>query len=495
MTRTAGPVRRSSGVRPSSQDPVQRWLDIFVPMTGLSRSRQSEIRAELEDHLRARTSDLMITGLSEPDAIQQAVSELGETAHLARQFRTALKPRRNTPMNIALAAAAGIAVTAGLIAFTGNGAGHLAGHAHAAVAAIHGHDAEHDGAHHDGAHEIPSHPIDNLRGQTYGGLFAAVSGHSDIPILVHWDRLQEIGIDANAPLGLEVDALPSHVLYRLLRERTESVGDPLTVEESPELIEFSLQSHFDRRSIEIRPHSIEGLVGQQTGARQAEGGRGTTGPQPTRRGVEAEGHEVLESVVELVESDAWVPLGGDLASARVVGASLIVSAPVRIHEEIARVIEMMRAEVQRFEDERARAAQRAAQTEAARAEELRAERQARILSLEAAIQENLEHIVALETRKSMLEEEHKWAERSASGMVTSSKETEQQASERAKRDKDRIPSLHAELVRIDIEIRDAMSYRGATQSRLMQLRHEAEPARGGGDSDVAAGRANGEPRR
>lgn len=108
------PATRPGAVRPSARDPVERWLDVFIPMTGLPRSRAEEIRAELEDHLRARVADLMITGVTETEAVQRAVGELGETAALARGFRTALKPRRHIVIHTALITTAGLAVAFGL---------------------------------------------------------------------------------------------------------------------------------------------------------------------------------------------------------------------------------------------------------------------------------------------------------------------------------------------------------------------------------------------
>jgi prefoldin subunit 5 len=108
------PATRPGAVRPSARDPVERWLDVFIPMTGLPRSRAEEIRAELEDHLRARVADLMITGVTETEAVQRAVGELGETAALARGFRTALKPRRHIVIHTALITTAGLAVAFGV---------------------------------------------------------------------------------------------------------------------------------------------------------------------------------------------------------------------------------------------------------------------------------------------------------------------------------------------------------------------------------------------
>ncbi|MEO0632125.1 MAG: permease prefix domain 1-containing protein, partial [Planctomycetota bacterium] len=95
----------------SARDPIDRWLDVFVRLLRVPKQDAQRIRDELEDHLRARVDDLMVTGQSEPEAVRLAVAELGETAELARQFQTAAKPHRRRTM---LAASA--IMSAGLIA-------------------------------------------------------------------------------------------------------------------------------------------------------------------------------------------------------------------------------------------------------------------------------------------------------------------------------------------------------------------------------------------
>lgn len=104
-------------VTPSRRDPIADWLDLFLRMLSLSKSESVAVRDELEDHLRSRVDDLLITGSSEHDAVLQAVGELGETAELARRFKQASHPsRRRTIMSTALIAIAGSALTLG--AFT-----------------------------------------------------------------------------------------------------------------------------------------------------------------------------------------------------------------------------------------------------------------------------------------------------------------------------------------------------------------------------------------
>lgn len=97
-------------IEPSRRDAVEDWLTLFVRMLGLPASETEAVRDELEDHLRSRVDDLLITGVSEPEAVRRAVAELGETATLAQGFRNARRtPRRRTAM-YALFAIAGSAL-------------------------------------------------------------------------------------------------------------------------------------------------------------------------------------------------------------------------------------------------------------------------------------------------------------------------------------------------------------------------------------------------
>ncbi len=116
MTRTTKPA---SPVRPSNADPVDAWLDVLVAMLSIPRADRQRVRDELEDHLRSRIDDLLIHGMTEPQALQKAVAELGETADLARQLTHAHRPprtRRRIMMHTALIAIAGSLTTWGVLA-------------------------------------------------------------------------------------------------------------------------------------------------------------------------------------------------------------------------------------------------------------------------------------------------------------------------------------------------------------------------------------------
>jgi hypothetical protein len=103
-------------IEPSSRDSISSWLDVLTSMLAVPDAQRDQVRDELEDHLRSRVDDLLIVGKPEPEAIQIAVAELGETAELAKLIthaHTRTNPRRKI-MNTAL-----IAVALGGMSFGG----------------------------------------------------------------------------------------------------------------------------------------------------------------------------------------------------------------------------------------------------------------------------------------------------------------------------------------------------------------------------------------
>jgi len=110
-------------VSPSSRDSISGWLDVLTSMLALPESKRVQVRDELEDHLRSRVDDLLISGMTEPEAVRVAVSELGETAELAQLIshaHTRANPRRRM-MNTALILAAIAGLSVGGISWSGGG--------------------------------------------------------------------------------------------------------------------------------------------------------------------------------------------------------------------------------------------------------------------------------------------------------------------------------------------------------------------------------------
>ncbi|MEZ6163348.1 MAG: permease prefix domain 1-containing protein [Phycisphaerales bacterium] len=109
-------MKRTKGINPpTSRDAIESWLDVLVSMLNLPPSQRTQVRDELEDHLRSRVDDLLIMGKTEPAAIQTAIHELGETAELAKLISSASRTRttfRRFAMNATFFVLAGSILTA-----------------------------------------------------------------------------------------------------------------------------------------------------------------------------------------------------------------------------------------------------------------------------------------------------------------------------------------------------------------------------------------------
>ncbi|MEM9082648.1 MAG: permease prefix domain 1-containing protein, partial [Planctomycetota bacterium] len=119
MTAHESHTARASQAAESSapRDAIAEWLAVFSRTLAVPKREAEEVLAELEDHLRTRVDDLMIGGVSEPEAIRQAITELGETVELARRFRESHTIRRRRSMIQALTLC-GVAAALGLSVFT-----------------------------------------------------------------------------------------------------------------------------------------------------------------------------------------------------------------------------------------------------------------------------------------------------------------------------------------------------------------------------------------
>lgn len=92
---------------PNRRDAADAWLDRVTAMLRVPMAEREAIRAELNEHLRERIRDLMLSGVGEGAATSQAISELGDAAMLARRYQEAIEPSsRRSLMHVGIATAA-----------------------------------------------------------------------------------------------------------------------------------------------------------------------------------------------------------------------------------------------------------------------------------------------------------------------------------------------------------------------------------------------------
>lgn len=390
----------AKGIKPSAPGTVEAWLDMLVSMLGLPKADRQRVRDELEDHLRSRIDDLLITGHSEPEALKQAASELGETADLARQLTHAHAPprKRTYAMHAALFAIAGSIAAVG-ISLSGGGSGPNTVNGVPVVSSV-----PVIGMATDGQEPRIHDTRVNLRDTTLEAVIKSVMSIADRPVLVHWDRLEDTGIGRDTPIDFDVEPLPHHLIHGLLIEHfsRQMVGDTLAMYESDELYEISARSHFDQRSKSRQIYPVVDILKSVRDSMQ-------TG---TRSLTQSNVSDELSDVIQMhVESDAWVSRGGNLASISVIDRSLVVTAPERIHEQVASLLDGMRGEMRSREQSMIERQRRVATTLGAehqslmqqlrKIEDAQAQTRAKILTLANSQTRNAESI----TETAMLEAE------------------------------------------------------------------------------------------
>ncbi len=320
-------ARQQAKVQPSSRDPIERWLDVFTGLLAVSAQQRERIRDELEDHLRMRVEDLLILGESEPEAVQQAVKELGETAELAKRFKEAThQPRRSTIMHSILLAVAGMGLAVGAVTLTGTPlvlphSGQPAG-----VASGIGLPAQ---------DEIKTLGVDLPAGPLEQTL-STVAEVTGAPMFVHWSSMElELGVDRESEVGfIPAKNLAGSKILELINASLGLEGaDVIAVRTEDNLVEVASRGYFDRLETVTMDHDISAIV-----------------PYSGVLEVTGEAINLRESIQAMIEPDVWQANGG-FSTIAILGSQLSVRAPERIQVQVLSFIERLVVSVRQHEAE------------------------------------------------------------------------------------------------------------------------------------------------
>ncbi len=361
MTRTRA---KPDPVRPSAPDPVDAWLDVLVAMLAIPRADRHRVRDELEDHLRSRIDDLLIHGLTGAQALQKAVAELGETADLARQLSHAHRtPRtRRYAMHALL-----IALTGTVVALSVNTMRPVpvAGTAPATASET------------EAVSPIPALKL-TVRERTIGQLLEEYASLADRSVLVHWPMLAQIGLLPDTELGMDVDPLPAEAVFAMIAERdfpNRTLDGSIDTLVGPNLIEIGTRSQFDLRTMQRKSYDASMLMGYGAASPASRARR--QNPGMGQRGESFSVSEGARGVAMLLETHIspsdWTNNGGELAQHSVMGTTIIVTAPERMHREIAVFIEELARTQLQAEEAGREAARRQIEALASNFDELEAE--------------------------------------------------------------------------------------------------------------------------
>ncbi|MEO1716862.1 MAG: permease prefix domain 1-containing protein [Planctomycetota bacterium] len=365
----------------SARDPIDRWLDVFVRLLRVPKADAQRIRDELEDHLRARVDDLMVTGQSEPEAVRLAVAELGETAELARQFQTAAKPhRRRTMLAASAIVSAGLVTSAVLLTQPAAPPPLSSGSAASqAAAAIQTPD------------NVPAEPVTFARGlvaddrdaATLGDLIALLEETTGQRVIVLYAGIASQGSRLDPRMTIRPFDLAGLTVEQGLdlvgTDLGARPGDTFVLNTTETALELAPQSFFDRRDAVLIEYDIRELLYPPAGSYI----------EPTR---------FATTVTSLIEPGLWeTVVQGSTPRARmgVLSTTMFVNAHPRVHAQIEGLFDRIRS---RYADQLAES--RRAEREGMVAEIERLEEQ--IAASRAQLEEERARLPELETLRDEL---------------------------------------------------------------------------------------------
>jgi hypothetical protein len=304
-----------------ARDPVSAWLDVLTSLLDLPTADRASIRDELDEHLRERVRDLILSGKPDADATSAAIAELGDAAALARRYRHATHaPRRRFVMNSAIFALAGTALITSLVALRG-GDGQQA-----ATSSVFQPPAA--------ASPVRDVRVSCAAGTTWGQLLTAIGENAKKPAFVYWNHLADLRagdtpVEQNSPVtGIAFRDLALHRALALINESLSPGGDNgLDVREQDGVLVFSTVEHLDKLELTLATFDLSGLVA----ARRASLDQPNYPPDKVLE--EATG--VIQS---LVHSELWQNNGGDRAQISSFDSRLFIKAPRRIMPQVEWVI-------------------------------------------------------------------------------------------------------------------------------------------------------------
>ncbi len=318
---------RKRSVTPSNKDSISGWLDVLTSMLSLNEPQRSQVRDEMEDHLRSRVDDLLITGLSEPEAVRVAVSELGETAELAQLISNAHQRRtpRRRLMNTALiiTAIAGMSI-GGYSLTTGNNNSNgtkntmVAGAGAAGIASV--------AAAQDESRDKEIHSFE-VKSKSVKEVLTSIASTFDRTVDISWDvQRSDLGTILSMHYG---DFIGEYNLTQAIDAfksifREEIKGYKLSI--TDEAVVFQSYDEYQRAQIVNMIYATPAWISGET-----------------------ERYNYAESLEELLK----VKHDLSYASIRVVDQAIIVAAPPEIHAELGKLAAELDAIIQHRRDQQA----------------------------------------------------------------------------------------------------------------------------------------------
>lgn len=195
-------------------------------------------------------------------------------------------------------------------------------------------------------HESRAPVLLEVRDRTIEQVVASFREQAGRPVIVHWSALSDIGIEKENPVDIDSEPLPVDLVFKILAERDRGIDDSIALLSTSDHVEIGLQSVFDHRTTVRRIYTLSDLGASESDMPLMRNGSPNS-PADTNRAVSEYLRSVAEMLVDHVSSRDWVVRAGSLANYSVVGQSIVVTAPERIHGQIAMLLADVRTETER----------------------------------------------------------------------------------------------------------------------------------------------------
>ena len=176
---------------------------------------------------------------------------------------------------------------------------------------------------------------------------------AQIPIVINWVKLEELGINPDTRINLNLRNISAGQLLALLMKHT-SLDEPLLYEVTPWYVEILTKQQANSRTV-VRIYDVGDLVMDIPNFsetpqfdlsaaldREDVGGGGGGGESRLFGDYERDDddtrdqrtNELVAMIRETIEPDIWQAHGGQYASIRIFQRRLIVNAPLYVHAQI-----------------------------------------------------------------------------------------------------------------------------------------------------------------
>ncbi len=182
------------------------------------------------------------------------------------------------------------------------------------------------------------------------------SQSTGIPLVVHWNKLKDAGVEPDREITIEMKHLPVYQVLELVLDEMSDDLVPVTYQTTQWYVQVLTQQQADRNVVR-RVYPVDDLLFQIPNFTNAprlgltEALEGSSGENSSREGIfedeednedeldarsskAARGEELAQLIRDTITPHLWRAHGGEYSSVQYLRGMLIVVAPVYVHQKI-----------------------------------------------------------------------------------------------------------------------------------------------------------------